>query len=44
MNWIAAHRLLIGILADSLTFLGGCLLARDAFLRLNELKKNRVDV
>jgi hypothetical protein len=43
MNWIAAHRLLIGIFADTVTFLGGCLLARDAFLRLRELKKERVD-
>jgi len=43
MNWIEAHRVLIGILADTLTFLGGCLLARDAFLRLKDLKKKRID-
>ena len=43
MNWIEAHRVLIGILADTLTFLGGCLLASDAFLRLKDLKKKRID-
>lgn len=43
MNWFHAHRLAIGILADALTFLGGCILARDAFLRLNELKSKRID-
>jgi hypothetical protein len=44
MNWFEGHRAGLGILADSLTFLGGLILARDAFLRLNELKKNRIDV
>ena len=34
----------LGILADSFTFLGGLILARDAFLRLKELKKHRIDV
>jgi hypothetical protein len=43
MNWIEANHVLIGILADTLTFLGGCLLARDAFLRLKDLKKERID-
>jgi hypothetical protein len=41
--WIHEHHTAIGILADSLTFLGGFLLARDAFLRLRELTKNRID-
>lgn len=44
MTSILAHHALIGILADTLTFLGGCILARDAFLHLRELKKTRVDV
>jgi hypothetical protein len=44
MIWIEGHRLSIGILADSLTFLGGLILTRDAFLRLRDLKKNRVDL
>jgi hypothetical protein len=44
MNWIHANQLLFGLLADSLTFLGGCLLARDAFLRLRELRRSRIDV
>lgn len=35
---------MIGILADSLTFVGGAILTRDAFLRLTELKKSRIDV
>jgi hypothetical protein len=43
MDWIEAHRAIIGILADTLTFLGGCLLARDAFLRLKDLKSKRID-
>jgi hypothetical protein len=43
MNWIETHRVLIGILADTSTFLGGSLLARDAFLRLKDLKKKRID-
>jgi hypothetical protein len=44
MNWIHLHSPWVGILADSLTFIGGSILTRDAFLRLRELKKNRVDV
>jgi len=44
MSWFHAQHRLIGILADLLTFLGGCILARDAFMRLRELKKHRVDV
>lgn len=43
MNWIQAHRLALGVLADSLTFLGGFILTRDTFLRLQELKRNRID-
>jgi hypothetical protein len=43
MSWILAHHLCIGILADTLSFLGACILARDAFLRLGELKSERVD-
>ena len=44
MNWIEGHRVALGILADSLTFLGGLILTRDAFLRLRELKKSRMDL
>lgn len=43
MQWFHDHRVALGILADSLTFLGGFLLARDAFFRLRELTKNRID-
>ena len=44
MDWIHAHHRVIGILADTLTFVGGWILARDALLRLRELKNRRVDV
>lgn len=43
MCWVHEHRFCIGILADSLTFVGGLLLARDAFLRLQDLKAKRID-
>ena len=43
MHWIQEHHLLIGIAADGLTFLGGGLLTRDAFLRLRDLKGGRTD-
>lgn len=43
MDLIEAHRVCIGFLADGLTFVGGCLLTRDAFLRLRELHRKRVD-
>lgn len=43
MNWIEVHHGTIGILADTLTFLGACILARDALLRLKELKSKRID-
>ena len=43
MNWVHEHRFWIGILADSLTFLGGFALARDAFRRLKDLKDKRTD-
>jgi hypothetical protein len=44
MSWLGRYHVEFGILADSLTFLGGFILARDAFLRLKELKKHRIDV
>jgi hypothetical protein len=37
------HRVPIGIVADSLTFSGGAILTRDAFVRLKELNRNRLD-
>ncbi|HWE86652.1 MAG TPA: hypothetical protein VG267_17040 [Terracidiphilus sp.] len=43
MQWFHQHHIAIGILADSLTFAGGALLARDAFLRLQALRKSRTD-
>jgi hypothetical protein len=43
MNRIGAHHVCLGILADTLTFLGGCILTRDAFLRLKELNGKRID-
>ena len=43
MHWIHDHRFWIGILADSLTFLGGVLLTRDAFRRLVDIKNKRTD-
>jgi hypothetical protein len=43
MHWLHEHRFSIGILADSLTFLGGALLTRDAFRRLRDLKDKRTD-
>jgi hypothetical protein len=42
-HWLHEHRFSIGILADSLTFLGGALLTRDAFRRLSDLKAKRTD-
>jgi hypothetical protein len=43
MHWLEENRLVLGVLADSLTFLGGLILARDALNRLGELKKKRDD-
>ena len=43
MEWFRANHVVIGILADTLAFVGGCILARDVFLRLRELKRNRLD-
>jgi len=43
MHWLYVHRFCFGILADSLTFLGGLLLTRDAFRRLKDLKDKRTD-
>ena len=33
----------LGVAADTLTFAGGVLLARDAFSRLRELERQRID-
>lgn len=44
MNWIESHHFSFGVLADILTFLGACLLTRDGFRRLIELKSKRIDV
>ena len=43
MEWLRENHAALGVLADSLTFAGGCILARDAFLRLRELRRSRVD-
>ena len=43
MHFLAQYRLLIGLSADLLTFGGGLLLARDAFLHLKDLQDRRVD-
>jgi hypothetical protein len=43
MEWFKANHVVFGILADSLTFAGGCILTRDAFLRLRELRRSRLD-
>lgn len=43
MHSIHEHHFLIGILADSLTFFGGLLLARDALRRLQDLRARRTD-
>jgi hypothetical protein len=43
MEWFRANQLVVGILADTLTFAGACILTRDAFLRLRELRRSRVD-
>ncbi|HEY1500823.1 MAG TPA: hypothetical protein VGF88_14685 [Acidobacteriaceae bacterium] len=43
MHWVYEHRFLIGILADSLTFVGGALLTRDAFRRLCDIRNKRTD-
>jgi|HubBroStandDraft_1064217.scaffolds.fasta_scaffold524411_2 hypothetical protein len=43
MHYLYEHRFPIGILADSLTFLGGAFLARDAFRRLRDLGDKRTD-
>ncbi|HEY0307719.1 MAG TPA: hypothetical protein VGB94_06125 [Acidobacteriaceae bacterium] len=43
MDWIAAHRLWFGIAVDVLSFAGASILARDAFLRLRELKTHRIN-
>jgi hypothetical protein len=43
MEWFRANHVAIGVLADTLTFAGGCILTRDAFLRLRELRRSRLD-
>jgi hypothetical protein len=43
MEWFRANHVAIGVLADTLTFAGGCILTRDAFLRLRELRRSRMD-
>ena len=43
MSWLESHHLMLGILADGLTFLGAAILARDAFHRMDELKRRRTD-
>jgi hypothetical protein len=43
MSFFETHRMAIGILADLLTFLGGGCLAKDAFGKLQELKRKRTD-
>lgn len=44
MYWIHPHiHLLFGLFADGLTFAGAVILARDAFLRLSSLRRDRVD-
>jgi hypothetical protein len=43
MHCLHEHRFLIGVLADSVTFLGGAMLTRDAFRRLRDLKNKRTD-
>jgi hypothetical protein len=43
MEWFKANHVAFGVLADVLTFAGGCILTRDAFLRLRELRRSRVD-
>ncbi len=43
MQFIHEHLLFFGVVADSLTFLGGGILSVDAFLRLGDLKKKRVN-
>jgi hypothetical protein len=43
MQWLAQHvRLIVGILADLVTFVSGLLFARDAFVRLKELNEARI--
>ena len=43
MNWLHEHRLALGAFTDSITFIGGAILARDAFRRLKDLKEKRID-
>jgi hypothetical protein len=43
MEWFRANHVALGMLADSVTFAGGCILTRDALLRLRELRRSRVD-
>jgi hypothetical protein len=43
MQFLHEHLLIFGVVADSLTFLGGLILSWDAFVRLRDLKDKRVD-
>lgn len=42
MSFLHEHILFFGVLADSLTFVGGFILAWDAFFRLRDLKDKRI--
>ena len=43
MQFLHEHLLFFGVVADSLTFLGGFILSWDAFVRLRDLKAKRID-
>jgi hypothetical protein len=43
MDWLESRRLILGFLADCLTFAGAAILARDAFRRMDELRRKRTD-
>jgi hypothetical protein len=43
MSFFEVHKTVIGVCADGLTFLGGACLAKDAFGKLQELKRARTD-
>jgi hypothetical protein len=43
MQFLHEHLLFFGVVADSLTFLGGLILSWDAFVRLRDLRDKRID-
>ena len=43
MPFLLAHRLLLGIVADTLTLAGGLVLAFEAFCRLKDLIEGRIN-